>query len=69
MKKIINIEGMHCEHCSSRVTKALSSIDGVKKVKVDLKKKTAEIDSSIEIDNNTIIEAIDEVGFEVVSIK
>lgn len=69
MRKIINIEGMHCEHCSNRVSKSLSSLVGVKKVKVDLKKKTAEIELTKEISDQLIIETISEAGFEVISIK
>ena len=42
-KKIISIEGMHCSHCSGRVEKTLLTIDGVKKAKVDLKKKEFKI--------------------------
>lgn len=69
MRKIINIEGMHCEHCSNRVNKSLSSLDGVKKVKVDLKKKTAEIELTNEVSDQLIIETISDAGFEVISIK
>jgi len=38
MKKVIKVSGMTCEHCKARVEKALSSVDGVKSAKVDLKK-------------------------------
>lgn len=69
MKKIIKIEGMHCAHCAGRVEKTLSELDGVKKVKVDLKKKYAEITSDVEISNEVIIESISEWGFEVIEIK
>ena len=34
-KKIISIEGMHCEHCAKKVKTVLSSIEGVNKVKVN----------------------------------
>lgn len=40
MKKIIAVEGMHCQHCQASVEKALSQIDGVESAKVDLAKKT-----------------------------
>ena len=69
MKKIISIEGMHCSHCSGRVEKTLLTIDGVKKAKVDLKKKLAEVELSKEIENQVFIDAIDDAGFEVVEIK
>lgn len=69
MKKIISIEGMHCQHCSGRVEKTLQEIDGVKKVKVDLKKKLAEVELSKEIEDKVFVDAIDDAGFEVVEIK
>ena len=41
MKKIIQINGMKCEHCTSRVEEALKKIANVKSVKVNLAKKEA----------------------------
>ena len=69
MKKIIKIEGMHCSHCSGRVEKTLSLLEGVKKVKVDLKKKYAEIVCDVDISNEVISNSITELGFEVIEIK
>ncbi len=67
IKKVINIEGMHCNHCVKKVTEALESIDGVSKVKVNLAKKEAVITSEKEIDDQIINSKIDELGFKVVS--
>ncbi len=39
----INVSGMTCGGCTSRVTRALSSIPGVAKVDVSLPRKTAEV--------------------------
>jgi copper chaperone len=36
-KKTLKVEGMSCDHCAKAVTKALSDLSGVTKVKVDLK--------------------------------
>lgn len=66
IKKVINIEGMHCNHCAMSVTNALESIEGVSKVKVDLDKKQATITSSVEIDDKLIKEKIEELDFKVV---
>ena len=33
------VEGMKCEHCVKKVKEALCTIDGIKKVKVNLEKK------------------------------
>lgn len=39
MKRILTIEGMSCKHCVDRVTNGLKDIEGVKSVKVGLKKE------------------------------
>lgn len=66
IKKVINIEGMHCDHCAKKVTEALESIEGVSKVKVNLSKKEALITSTKEIDDQIINAKIDDLGFKVV---
>lgn len=66
MKKII-INGMSCGHCVNHVKEALMEIQGVEEVKVDLETKTAEI--SGDVADSVIKEAIEEVGYEVVSIE
>lgn len=67
MKKIIKINGMTCGHCQGKVEKALSSIDGIE-AKVDLKKKAATVNLKTHIDDKVLKDAIEEAGFEVVSI-
>lgn len=69
MKKVIYIEGMHCDHCSGRVNDALANLQGVDKVKVNLKKKNAVIKCSDDLSNDTIKQTITKLGFEVVDIK
>lgn len=64
-KKIISIEGMSCNHCKMSVEKALNSLEGVAKVEVSLENKNAVIESSIDVDDSKITEAITEAGFEV----
>ena len=68
-KKKVNIEGMMCEHCKSKVENALSSIEGVSKVKVSLKDKNAIITSKVEIDDEIIKEKVTGVDKTVVSIE
>ena len=65
MKKTIKIEGMMCQHCVAHVTKALQSVDGVEKVEVHLKKKTAVVELSAEISNEQLSTPIIEAGYEV----
>lgn len=67
MKKIIQINGMKCEHCTSRVEEALKKVPNVKSVKVNLAKKEAIING--DVDNSILEETIKNVGYEVVSIS
>ena len=66
MKKIIKVDGMHCNHCKMRVEKALKGLAGVSSAVVNLEAKTAEIESASEIDDAAIETAIDDAGFKVI---
>jgi len=69
MKKKIFIEGMSCQHCVKHVTEALNEISGVKSVKVDLEGKYAEVELEYPIEDEKFKAAIDEAGYEVISIE
>lgn len=69
MKKTLKIEGMMCQHCVAHVTKALQGIAGVTLVEVNLKKKTAVVEFSEDVSNDTLISAITEAGYEVKKIS
>jgi copper ion binding protein len=63
----LNVEGMTCNHCAKTVTEALSAVDGVKKVKVDLKKNLVRVSTEKDVDNLEIIKAsITKAGYKVV---
>lgn len=64
MIKEIKIDGMGCNHCVESVKKALNSLKNVKIIDVELGKATIEIDENY--DFNSIIEALDDAGFEVI---
>ncbi len=66
MKKKINIEGMSCGHCVAHVKEALEELSNIKVLEVNLDKKAALVDT--DIDNNILISAIDEAGYDVISI-
>lgn len=68
MKKIIEINGMTCEHCQARVEKALNTINGVE-AKVELKKKRAVVNLTKDIDDQLLADTVTEAGYEVVSVK
>lgn len=68
MKKEMIVEGMSCMHCQARVEKALNALDGVD-AKVDLEKKTAYIELSKEISDETLKNAVVDAGYEVTAVK
>ena len=68
-KKTLIVEGMMCEHCAAHVEAALGKIDGVKSVKVDLKKKTATAKVSRDIPNEEFEKAIAGAGYKLVGVE
>lgn len=68
MKKIIEVEGMTCGHCQARVEKVLNAVAGVK-AKVDLKKKTATVETDDSVTDDVLKKAVEEAGYTVTSIE
>jgi copper chaperone len=64
--KSIKIKGMSCGHCVMAVTKALSAIEGIKDVKVDLKSASATYEETTPVEAGLIAAAVKKAGFEVV---
>ncbi|HEX3011655.1 MAG TPA: heavy metal translocating P-type ATPase [Syntrophomonadaceae bacterium] len=64
--KVLNVEGMSCNHCVNSVKQAVGSLRGVKKVDVDLagKKVTVEYDAD-KVKLDEIKNSIEEAGYEV----
>jgi len=69
MNKTMKIEGMMCAHCTGRVEKALSAIDGVSAVEMSLEGKSATLTLNKDVDNKVLTDAVTEAGYEVVSIQ
>lgn len=69
MKKAMIIEGMMCAHCTGRVEKALSAVDGVSAVEMSLEGKSATLTLSKDVDNKVLTDAVTEAGYEVVSVQ
>ena len=63
----IKVKGMSCQHCVGSVTKALSEIEGITDVQVDLDKGEATFTENSPVSEQTIKDAITKIGFEVVS--
>ena len=66
MKTII-IEGMHCQNCVKAVTEALQAVEGISSVAVSLEAKNAVVEGNVT--NEVLKEAIEDIGFDVVSVQ
>ena len=66
-EKVIQIEGMHCDHCKQSVTSELNKIDGVA-AKVELKKNRAIVSFDRPVDDEALRQAVEKAGFKVISI-
>jgi len=69
MKKVMEIEGMMCGHCSGRVQKTLEAIDGVISAVANHETGTAEVELSAEVSDETLSSAVEEQGYHVISVK
>ena len=61
----VKIQGMSCQHCVKAVTKALSDIEGISHVVVNLEKGEASFDETKAVDMSVIRERVKKAGFEV----
>uniref|UniRef100_A0A7V4JQ82 Heavy-metal-associated domain-containing protein n=1 Tax=Thermodesulfobacterium geofontis TaxID=1295609 RepID=A0A7V4JQ82_9BACT len=59
----IKITGMSCEHCVRKVREALSKIEGVKEVSVDLSSAKGYIISEKEIPLSLLKEVLEKEGY------
>ena len=66
MATVLRVKGMSCNHCVMSVTKALSKLDGVLNVKVDLQKGEVSFDNTKVLGLEKVENAIADAGFEVV---
>lgn len=69
MKKKILVEGMSCGHCVNHVREALSELNGVTSVDVNLASKSAVIEVSTDLNDKDIKFAVEDAGYDVVGIE
>jgi copper chaperone len=62
--KTIEVKGMSCNHCVQSVTQALTSIQGLANVKVDLLGGKATFEELSPVSEADIKAAIKDIGFE-----
>ncbi len=66
MAETVNVKGMSCHHCVMSVTKALTHLEGIQNVQVDLQKGEVRFDNTKAITSDKIEKAITEAGYQVV---
>lgn len=64
----MRIEGMSCGHCVRAVHDALSAVDGVEKVDVDLESGMARVDAAEGVSSEQLAAAVREEGYEVIGV-
>lgn len=63
MEKILNVEGMSCNHCTATVKKALEGLDGVKEADVSLEGKNAKVELDKDVADEALVKAVEDAGF------
>ncbi|HJB78436.1 MAG TPA: copper chaperone CopZ [Candidatus Nosocomiicoccus stercorigallinarum] len=66
MESIIKVEGMTCGHCKQSVETALNNLDGVQSATVDLENGDVTVTHEDSVTKETMSEAIEDQGFDVV---
>lgn len=61
---LFQIEGMHCQNCANKVTRAINDIGGAS-ARVKLGKKQVKVLCNRQIDPKTIMEVIERIGYTV----
>lgn len=69
MKKLIQIDGMNCMGCMSKVNNALTNLSETKDVDIDLSGQKVELELVGNVNNELLINLIESAGhFKVVEI-
>jgi len=63
----LKVKGMSCQHCVMSVTKALSQLEGIQNVQIDLAKGEVRFENTKSVTSERIEKAIEEAGYQVVS--
>lgn len=68
MTRELKIKGMSCGHCVMHVTNALSEVEGVSQVQVDLEGAKATMQVADKVTNDQLKAAVSEAGYEVTEV-
>ncbi len=64
MTKTLHVEGMMCMHCVGHVKAALEKVDGVTNAEISLENKTAVVTLSKNVENEALVSAVKDGGYE-----
>lgn len=67
--KIIKIKGMTCNHCTSAVEQEIKALGDVKFVDVNLEQNIAKVEFKDTVSDDSIKNAIEDIGFDVLEIN
>lgn len=67
MKTTLKIEGMMCQHCQKHVQEALSAMNGVTAVSVDLDGGKADVEASRDIPTEEFAKVIADAGYKLIT--
>ena len=66
MNKILNVDGITCEHCVDTIKEAVGILIGVLRVDVDIEQKQVVVEFDEKLAKpEDLIDKIEEIGFEV----
>lgn len=61
--RVMQVSGMSCSHCATRVEKAVLDVDGVVSVRVDLEKGLVHTTSRTDVENHLLEDAVKNAGY------
>jgi len=68
MASVLEVKGMTCHHCVMSVTKALSKLEGIQNVQIDLQKGEVRFENTKSVASDRIKKTIEEAGYQVISV-
>ncbi len=67
-KRVVVVEGMTCENCAARVTRAINDLDGLS-ARVELRRKQVVVSMARQASDDELRAAIEKVGYRVVGFR
>lgn len=64
----IEVSGMTCDHCTAAIEHAVALVGGVERVRADLASGRVEVTVSGPVEESSVREAVEDEGYEVLSI-